>query len=156
VIGDEDTVALLAASSTGPPQPPPQPRDPRPELLADERQRLANYHQRLRTEMEQRHARERAATTNPSAGTESPATLHERQNLEIAVFEDQRQREVEALRRRQREERDRFAARQKPLSGFAPPGLQQTKIYDLPPEWQLPSDLMQPPPSRSRPPAARR
>jgi hypothetical protein len=157
IIGDEDTVALMAASASGPPQPPPQPRNPRPEMQADERQRQADYHQQLRAQMDQRHARERSAPSKASSaggGGQNLATLQEQQERESAVFEDQRQREVEALRRRHRDERDRFAARQKPLGGFTPPGPQETKIYDLPPEWQLPSDLMEPPRSRARPPAA--
>ena len=143
--------AVLARMSSGPPQPPPRPREPTPELGASQREALDEYHRRLAEQMAKRHDAELAAT--PVDGRIELARL---QNRERDAFEEQRQREVEALRRRQRDEQERFAARQPPPQSTLPGSAAPARGYEIPPEWQLPDDYMLEPPARPRRPPRRR
>jgi hypothetical protein len=113
-------------------------------MSSSQRLALEEYHRQLLAGMEKRQAAEMAATP-----PEGRADLAQRQNRERTAFEEQRQREVEALRRRQLDERERFAARQPKKPPAGSPDAAQAKHYELPPEWQLPQEYMEPP---KRPP----
>jgi hypothetical protein len=141
---DEAGEALLAGTSVGPPQAPPRPRDPTAEMSSSQRLALDEYHRQMLAEMDKRQTAELAAT--PAAGRADLAQRHAR---ERTAFADQLQREIEALRRRQLDERERFTARQ-PKRSQTPlsPDAAQATHYELPPEWQLPPEYMEPPPRR--------
>jgi hypothetical protein len=109
------------------------------ETLAWQRQRQEEYHRQQREQMEQRQARELAAI--PAGMTRGELEVH--QAREQQAFEDQRQREIEALRRLQLDQRERDAQRQ--AQGV--PADKTPHKYELPPEWQLPPELMVPPAS---------
>jgi hypothetical protein len=142
---DEAGEALLAGTSVGPPQPPPRPHNPSAEIASSQRQALDEYHRGQLAAMEKRQTTELAASS-----PEHRAELAQRHNRERIAFEDQRQREVEALRRRQLDERERFAARQPKKANPVSPDAAQAKHYELPPEWQLPPEYMEPPPRHPR------
>ena len=126
-----------------------------PELMTLERQRLDEYHQQSREQMLARQAHELSSVS----GEKATSDLSAAQEQERVAFEDERQREIEALRRRQLEQRERLAVRTPPQSleqsqPSANNEATQAKHYEIPPEWQLPRELMEPPPRR--PPPSRR
>jgi hypothetical protein len=112
-------------------------RPPDGEQMAAQRQRLEEYHRQLREQMDARHAQEMA--TIPIGM--SRGELDVRQTRERQAFEDQRQREIEALRRLQRDQRERRQAQAAPTNGNG----NEPHKYELPPEWQLSPEMMVPP-----------
>jgi hypothetical protein len=123
----------------------PQPVDS--EQMASQRQRMDEYHRQLREQMDTRHAQELASIPMGMSRGE----LEVRQTRERQVFEDQRQREVEALRRLQRDQRERQDP-QRQAQAQRPAGGNEPHKYELPPEWQLSPEMMNPP----MPPAKQR
>jgi hypothetical protein len=114
------------------------------DVMANQRLRLEEYHRQTREQMEARQAKELALSP---AGM-SRGELEVRQARERQVFEDQRRREVEALRRLQRDQRARDAQRQSQASAVGSgvgSGAGEKPKFELPPEWQLPPEMMNPP-----------
>jgi len=113
-------------------------------MMSEERQRLDAYHLQLRAEMQKRQQEE---LDHPPAG-ESLEAVASRQDRERQAWEEERQREVEAVRRRQREERLRAAEepRKEAVESAGALHAAQKPKYEIPPEWQLPPELMEPPP----------
>jgi hypothetical protein len=114
-------------------------RDQTPLAAEEQRQRQAEYFDQLRDLMEERHEREQQGSKDDG----DLAKITARQRRERQALADYRQREVEALRRRQRESRELFAAQaeQARLAREKQPPAKPALI-PIPPEWELPPGMI--------------
>lgn len=117
---------------------PPRGRQPGEMTLEEQRQRLAEYHDGLIAEMAQRQHAEVAELP----GDPFKPEIEERQGREWTAFQQQREREVEALRRRQYEWRMLRTAAEEAEAERARKEAQGRPKYEIPPEWELPPQLM--------------
>lgn len=116
---------------------------------AEQRMKLDDYHRQLRAAMDQRQSEE---TKSPPTGVSSDQ-LSSAHGQELAAYEDQRQRDVESLRRRQRDERqraDQLAAAAQEESARTSSKPQENNKFDLPPEWQVPPEMLNTSPKPSK------
>jgi hypothetical protein len=117
---------------------PPRGRQPGELVLEEHRQRLADYHDALFVAMEQRHRAEEASLPDASFKPD----LDRQHAREMKVFDLQRQREVECLRRRQQQSRESRIRAEKEAAEELKRKKAGGPLYEIPPEWQLPPEML--------------